>query len=283
MAQANTNRLLVAITMIAFMGMWASPTKAQNTYPVQPASATISDQPEVLPPGRAQEANTIQQAPEFHAGQVYAPVVQQAYGATNQYGQAYGATNQYGNYQSGCGGDCGCSDNWKGRCGKGPCLFGNVPESYQNRCCFTPFGCRVRQTLNAQIANGYTEQLAFYHFHFQLVDGHTWVFSEAGVANLHRVAKIQQFAPGYIVLQTTGDPEVDGSRRQMVVDGLNKIGLGVTEQEVVVGPARQRGVSGAEAIIIYQRQNDPAFLDSITTEQSFLQPLVLDGGGGGSR
>jgi hypothetical protein len=116
-------------------------------------------------------------------------------------------------------------------------------------------GERMYRLLEPQKTNGRVAQLAFYRFHFQLnPDTQLWQFTRSGQSNLEKLMRILPITPGTILVGPTDDPVADENRLQLVRDALAHASTTQASVEVALGKPRGTGLSGAEALQIYQQR-----------------------------
>jgi hypothetical protein len=185
---------------------------------------------------------------------------------------------------SACGGTCkGCHG------GCGGCLSGlhspdGLLEKHRQYFRHKPDllcpGERVNSLLETQIANGREAQLAFYGFHFQWnAESGVWQLTQSGWYNVQKLARILPLTSGTILVDPTGDPQIDESRAQVVRAAFAQNGISQVPVNVVVGKPRGIGISGAEALRIYdQRQLGSPYSSSSAGSGGFGFSSGVDSG-----
>ncbi len=115
-----------------------------------------------------------------------------------------------------------------------------------------PLGESVYAQARTQAANGLAARMVFYHFDFE--DG-TCRLNLRGRDKLASVAASlpTTFLP-VVIERTPTDPGLDQSRRSALLAQLGKGNFPVPAERVVIGPPIANGMTGVEALVIYQRQ-----------------------------
>jgi hypothetical protein len=129
----------------------------------------------------------------------------------------------------------------------------------------------------AQIHNGLAAQAVLYHFDFNDPDSDApQQLNVRGEEELLRIVQtgtqpttLTPLVP--IVIQPTRDPGLDETRRQYVLQRLASAGLPAADEMVVVRRPDARGISGDEAVVLYQK-----------LIQQFQSQGPAGGGGGGA-
>jgi len=115
-----------------------------------------------------------------------------------------------------------------------------------------PLGEALYAHGRTQVANGLAARMVFYHFDF--VDG-TSQLNLRGQDKLAAVATVlpTTFFP-VVIERTPAEPGLDQSRRLTLVNQLAQANFPVPAERVVIGPRIANGMTGVEALLIYQRQ-----------------------------
>ena len=125
-------------------------------------------------------------------------------------------------------------------------VFVGYPEEFER----PPLGAAVYAASKAQVGNGEAARMVFSARDFQ---PEADALAPSGVDRLASVRALLRinFAP--IVVEETGDPALDASRRAAVLARLNQqTDFGVPAQRVVIGPKIALGMSANEVEIVRQ-------------------------------
>jgi hypothetical protein len=104
--------------------------------------------------------------------------------------------------------------------------------------------------MSAQVANGEAEQMILYHYDFR---PGTSRLNAPGLAKLAKINRRLLCNAFPIVLQSTGDPDLDGARRERVLQELAALPVPVPPERVLIGTPSDRGLDGVDAILIERR------------------------------
>jgi hypothetical protein len=132
--------------------------------------------------------------------------------------------------------------------------YGGCPwKSDCGCCCPVPLGVRVHSLLTAQVANGRAAEMILFHYDF--CDPRSL---EGAELNIHGRKRLTGMAaqlwcnPVPIVIEASPcEAGLDAARRNSVVALLQQLVPGASESMVVVGDAPTRGLSGQEAVRVY--------------------------------
>jgi hypothetical protein len=134
------------------------------------------------------------------------------------------------------------------------CSHWGYPEEF----CERPFGVYVRSHFHTQIANGLADQMVLYQYDFYDTAG-----DQAAMLNprgLIQVGKVGELASllydqfFVVIVEPTGDPELDTARRLHVLEKLTELGAPVTVEQVVTTRPAGLGLDGIEAFDVYRNQ-----------------------------
>ena len=126
---------------------------------------------------------------------------------------------------------------------------------YPEEFCELPLGARLYAHLNTQVTNAAVAQMVLYRYDF--FDG---IFNDASRLNYHglkrlkgMVRMLQSQGCPIIVEHTPEEPRLAATRRNHVLNSLQKLGFAVPQEWVVVGEPKAAGLSGEEALGVHQR------------------------------
>jgi hypothetical protein len=146
---------------------------------------------------------------------------------------------------SGSPGICGCvSEHWHAHCK--PCLQAShwgYPEYF----CERRFGTLNSHVFRAMIVNGMRDQLVLYHYDFG-IEADAGRLRPRGVQQLHRMAGRIPMIGSPVVIQASGDPQLDTQRQEHVLAAFAALGMELGPDMVVVDQPPVRGLDGPEAI-----------------------------------
>ena len=125
---------------------------------------------------------------------------------------------------------------------------------YPEEFCELPLGARLYAHLNTQVANGAAAQMVLYRYDFY--DGifnHAFRLNHHGLKRLKRMVRMLECNLYPVIVEyTPEEPQLAAARRTHVLKSLEKSGFAVPEEWVVVGEPESVGLSGEEAIGVYQ-------------------------------
>ncbi len=185
-------------------------------------------------------------------------------------------------------GPCGGCNQCRGFSGYG---FGESVGFRNDACQYfrnysqRPFGTFTKRTLAAQVCNGFAAQRVFFRFHFHFDHAsQSWHLTEAGHRQADKVSQIIQTNFGSVIIETTGDMNADEARRQVALLELQQRGVQVASNDLVVGRSYANGISGIEAISIYDLRSRPVSLSQGASLSSgtFLPSALNTPSGSGS-
>jgi len=147
----------------------------------------------------------------------------------------------------------GCNHGCRSSCAVSRCGAHNQCRGClsTNQSFATPFGASMQQILATQVSKGSLAQMVFYNLHFMYRDGH-WELSPAGYDHAVTVCSLMSDPTNGVLVESTGSAQVDEQRRHVVFEQLNAQGCAIQMQQVHVGKPRRLGITGPEALIIYQ-------------------------------
>ena len=171
-----------------------------------------------------------------------------------------------------------CYPSWRAKC---QAKYWGYPEEF----CERPFGSLVHAQLAAQINNGMAAQMVLYRYDF--IPGQASL-KPRGEIQLRKMANVLLFHAFPLIIEGTGTAALDQARRESVTVFLASLDCSVTEQQIVTSGWLTRGLSGEEALRIYQnrlKQTESRGLDgsqggSSSGNETFTIPSVLGGDGG---
>ena len=134
------------------------------------------------------------------------------------------------------------------------CSHWGYPEEF----CERPFGDYVRSHFHTQIANGLADQMVLYQYDFYDSDGdEATMLNPRGLIQVGKVGGLagllyDQFF--VVIVEPTGNPELDIARRLHVLEKLAELGAPVAAEQVVTARPAGLGLEGIEAYEIYRNQ-----------------------------
>jgi hypothetical protein len=153
-------------------------------------------------------------------------------------------------YCSSCnchGGACGCGRGIRGRIRQHHMYyFGYDPEAWVR-----PFGAATLDHLEKQVANGVAARMTLYSYDFAMGGKDQAKLNPAGWQQLTKIANLAGRSDFPIVIESTGNKVDEQLKRQAVLDALRAMGSDIAIDRVVVARPTARGLSGEEAIIVY--------------------------------
>jgi hypothetical protein len=119
-----------------------------------------------------------------------------------------------------------------------------------------PLGQVTDSFWETQQTNAEASDFVFYDHEFE---GETARLTPAGQKHLLQVALRFRQVPFPIVVEQSPQnrrPELDGRRRQAIVDELTQLGVGMADGRTVVAPALSQGITAIEGEAAYYRTLD---------------------------
>jgi hypothetical protein len=155
--------------------------------------------------------------------------------------------NGYGSHCN-CHNGCHCRLGLFGRCRQHKLhYFGYDPEGWA-----TPFGEATATHLEKQVANGVAARMTLYGYDFTMAGRDQAKLNAAGWQQLTKIANLAERSDFPIVVESTpGNRAAEIMRRQAVLDALRTMGSTIAADRVVIAKPASTGLSGEEAIIIY--------------------------------
>lgn len=127
---------------------------------------------------------------------------------------------------------------------------------YCDKFCERPFGVAVQGHVNRQIVNGLSQQLMLYEYDFQ--DVGLAELNPRGHYQLEKIAQRYQHGLGPVLIASNElDPQLDAARRQVVARELNRMGINVTTDQVLVRRQPRPSFNAYESLSI-QRNREQA-------------------------
>lgn len=125
------------------------------------------------------------------------------------------------------------------------------PEEFQER----PFGSIVRAQSQQQVVNGIAALSALYRYDFfPPNDPNAEKLTSRGKWQLRKIASHILTHSVKVMVESTGDAQLDAARQQHVFDQLAQFSVPVPAEQIVIGTPRPSGLQGLEALTIYQNQ-----------------------------
>ena len=149
---------------------------------------------------------------------------------------------------------CICPENYKKKrlfrrkCRVHPKVdLSSLPNPFQEM----PLGLQLNETMSTQVRNYENTRQIFYHYDF--IDNSAEL-NHAGKAKLARISQnaFANFAP-IVVESTPRQPGVDHARRLQLVQVISNNGIPIPAERIIVAGAVNRGITGPDAIILYNR------------------------------
>lgn len=114
-----------------------------------------------------------------------------------------------------------------------------------------PLGLQLNETMSTQVRNYENTRQIFYHYDFI---NNSAELNHAGQNKLARISQnaFANFAP-IVVESTPRQPGVDHARRLHLVQTMANNGIPIPAERIIVAGAVNRGLSGPDAIILYNR------------------------------
>lgn len=156
-----------------------------------------------------------------------------------------------------CSGHCGRA--YCDRCGggmRGHATKCRTPHSgCATRCPTEPLGASVYAHLHTQVVNGMVDRLVLYQHDFQDpavgAGSRLNLHGERRLADLARMMQQQSVFP-LVIQRSPENPKLDAARRAHVLAKLRGMQGGIPDDWVVVGDPAPPGLSGIEALEIYE-------------------------------
>ncbi|KAA5541330.1 hypothetical protein FYK55_17285 [Roseiconus nitratireducens] len=159
---------------------------------------------------------------------------------------------------------CRCQEAGHASC-RGDCHRLLDPSRYRrDPCSFRPFGDAVQSAFGAQIANGQADRTVLYQYDF--IQG-TASLNRRGFVELVEIAERLMETPLQMVIETTGNLELDAARRANVLGYLAEMPYPIGPERVITAIPQVPSLDGIDAILTHQRLLQ-------------LAPLGNDAGGG---
>ena len=158
-------------------------------------------------------------------------------------------TKKFGACSScGCNTGCGCGRGLRARIRRHHMYyFGYDPEAWVR-----PFGDATLDHLEKQVANGVAARMTLHGYDFMPAGKDKAKLNPAGWRQLTKIADLAQRSEFPIVIESTPhNKAAEKLRRQAVLDALQAMGSDIAADRVVVAEPAARGLSGEEALIIY--------------------------------
>jgi hypothetical protein len=152
------------------------------------------------------------------------------------------------------------------------CALG-YPEEFNE----WPLGSALYAHGRTQVANGNAARMVFYHYDF--VEGSPQL-NLRGRDKLLKTARLlpTSFAP-IVVERTPSTPGLDTQRRSVVLAELGGSRFPVPPERVVIGPPVAHGLTGVEAVVIYDNQLGALRQSSAANVGGFSGGQGFDGSG----
>lgn len=114
-----------------------------------------------------------------------------------------------------------------------------------------PVGTYTREAYRRQAEKAEADDFVFYNYEFNEEGS---ALGPAGCRHLIQVAhRVKHNEPFPVVIEATGDPKIDMTRRHLIVSRLGAAGITDAEQRVLVGLSQAEGLYGDEAPRIYNQ------------------------------
>lgn len=113
--------------------------------------------------------------------------------------------------------------------------------------CPAPLGASFHATMGTQIQNGIAARMVLYHFDFCPGEG---VLTPRGRRQLFKIAQRLPRVAAPILIQPTGDNDLDEARRACVLDELSALSFSVPEEQVQTAFRTVRALEGPDAMVI---------------------------------
>jgi hypothetical protein len=112
-----------------------------------------------------------------------------------------------------------------------------------------PNGTYTREAFKRQAEKAEADDFVFYNYEFNEEGS---ALGPAGCRHLIQVAhRVKENPPFPVLIEATGDPKIDLTRRQLIVGRLGMAGVVDADQRVLVGLSQAEGLYGEEAPRIY--------------------------------
>jgi hypothetical protein len=116
--------------------------------------------------------------------------------------------------------------------------------------CPAPLGASLQATMATQVANGEVARQILYEFDFCRDEV---MLSPRGRRQLAKIARRLPANMAPLVIQSTGDPELDRLRRERVIDELAALSFSVPQERVLTLGPSVRGLDGIDSTITEQK------------------------------
>lgn len=121
---------------------------------------------------------------------------------------------------------------------------------YRHPNTFRPHGDAVYSAFGAQVANGHAARMILYQYDFTRSKP---TLNQRGYLELLEIAQRLPRTPSPLVIQPSGDADLDAARRATVVAHLNELPFPVPEERVVTAIPQVAGLDGIDAVRVHQR------------------------------
>ncbi len=114
-----------------------------------------------------------------------------------------------------------------------------------------PVGTFLHATMDMQIANGDRADMMLYEYDFEPGSAVLTVRGRREIRKLHQ--KLTATGNPLLIQETPGHPQLAAARRAAVLADLERIGMPVPPELVLVSEALTRGLDGPDAEIVHER------------------------------
>jgi len=153
------------------------------------------------------------------------------------------------------------------------CQHQNSHWGFPEEFCERPFGSSAGYYLGTQISNGLAAQMKLYHYDFFAADSMaSSKLTARGRYQVQKIARLLEQHPGPIVVQRTlGQPELDESRRQAVLNAVTELGYPIVPEQVVADYNIKPGISAVEELLMQQTLIEQTTVRGISTTTTTSQ------------
>lgn len=155
---------------------------------------------------------------------------------------------------------------------------------YPEYFCERRFGSVNNQVAAMMVYNGIGDQMVLYEYDFGIA-ADAASLKERGVYQLEKMVRRMQIVCHPIVIEPSGDPQLDVERQNQVLAKLAELGVELERELVVVARPGVRGLDGIEALPIYSNiLQQTSARGNVGIETSGLSDIGLgsSGTGGGA-